>query len=224
MSPTAGSDDLDRFADAIRLLRSLPYPDEPIEVGFKGKGAEFNWRGLDGYIVHGVLEPNGEVLGLVELSVRALDPAQDVSSDVLRAVRLGDILPIVRARLTWAATNEDKGRRLGGMRRRPTQHRATASKAAKQKRRGGRPALGDDHHGRIALALLDEMSQGKARGVNQRLKARLDKEFGRDIPEQTIRTWVRAAQDAGWLAKAQQGKPGREPGWKLVDEMRRSRS
>jgi hypothetical protein len=193
-----------------------PYPDEPIDVEPQPKGAQFVWRGLPGYQVRGVLRAGTAALELVELNIRATSDS-DVKTQTLRSVPLGHLLPVARARLAWMI-RESEARQLFGMPPRSPDELATAQAAAAVPVAPGRPALGDEHYRHVALALLEELTQGSARGVHERLARRLTADLGRHVTRDTARDWVRTARARAWLAPTKQGRPGAEPGPKLLDE------
>ena len=79
----------------------------------------------------------------------------------------------------------------------------------------GRPRLADSLLRDVAVAYLEELRNG--RGVLQRLSSRFDR------PSPTIRDWVRAARERGWLGPApKQGKSGGIPGPLLLAEQEKA--
>ena len=81
----------------------------------------------------------------------------------------------------------------------------TNDQAAPQRR--GRPPLADDLLEHVARAYLEEAPAGT--GLTRRLAER----FGR--PEPTVRDWVAAARERGYLSPARPGRRGAAPGPRL---------
>jgi hypothetical protein len=81
----------------------------------------------------------------------------------------------------------------------------TNDQAAPQRR--GRPPLADDLLEQVARAYLEEAPAGT--GLTRRLAER----FGR--PEPTVRDWVAAARERGYLSPARPGRRGAAPGPRL---------
>lgn len=199
-----------------KLQKALdpPYLDEPIKCHLKRDRIDFIWAGTPGVAVTGKLKPTDSGLAFTELLIRPLGD-NEITTSTLRAVPLGRILQIVQAQLAHLEAVDDAAAAFGA-RRRPKWERAIAEKANQPRPRLGRPSLTDDHLRMVAETLLDELSHGPARGVHQRLADRLSKEVGRVLSPDTVRDWVRVARKHDWLAATKQGRPGAEPGSRLL--------
>jgi transposase len=76
----------------------------------------------------------------------------------------------------------------------------------------GRVLMTDDLLRRVAITYLEETESGGNRAVLQRMADRLGRSRG------TVRTWLGRAREEGWLGPGVQGRPGAEPGPKLIAE------
>jgi hypothetical protein len=140
-------------------------------------------------------------------------PYSGISSTLLRRIPLGRI--VAAAQQTLAARSwETEGVQLlpGGLLAGhdiPPETRALLERTNHHaaSRRRGRPPLADDLLEQVARAYLEEAPAGA--GLTRRLAGR----FGR--PEPTVRDWVAAARDRGYLSAARPGRRGAAPGPRL---------
>ncbi len=127
----------------------------------------------------------------------AADNVSGITGSLLRRVQVGDILHVARATVARASQDEPQ---------------VPVEPAAPPKARsGGRAALSDDLLRQVAVAYLAETAPGRPPGAVRRMA----EEFGR--PEETVRTWVAKARQAGWLGPSVKGRAGAEPGPLLRD-------
>jgi hypothetical protein len=140
-------------------------------------------------------------------------PYPGITSSLLRRIPLGRIVAAAQRTLaerSWAT----EGIRVlpGGLlvgddipAETRTLLERTNDQAAPQRR--GRPRLADDLLEQVARAYLEEAPAGS--GLTRRLAER----FGR--PEPTVRDWVAAARERGYLSPARPGRRGAAPGPRL---------
>ncbi|WP_202919518.1 hypothetical protein [Saccharothrix deserti] len=136
-----------------------------------------------------------------------------ITSDVLRRIPIGEIIARSQNALADRSWEDEGIRSLPG----PTldvdefpettrQALETANTLAERPQRG-RPPLDDELLERLAHAYLREAVHG--RGLTRRLAAQFNR------PEPTIKDWVKAARQRGYLSAAQPGQRGAGPGPRL---------
>lgn len=164
-----------------------------------GTLVSFAWQG-DDIAAEGDVSRRSTGLVISRLEVRS--PASEpvgLTHQLLRKVPLGKILAVARARF---AQNESAHLRLAGG---PSAGTLPP----------GRVQVTDELLRQVASAYLEETRPGKDRAVLQRLADRFQR------PKGTVRTWLGRAREEGWLGPGVQGRPGAEPGPRLLDEWAR---
>ncbi|WP_329453169.1 hypothetical protein OG894_41960 (plasmid) [Streptomyces sp. NBC_01724] len=234
MEPWDAYPDLDEIPDD-----AVPGPSLTLFVKERKRGpgyvADFLYQGPDLPVaVHGILANHGSGLGVVELELWRLSwgywdeygdfvgPAERVqdeedllspvpiTSDVLRRIPLGQIIARSQAELADQSWREEGVTVLG----RPAAADFEISPASREALENanalsktpqrGRPALDDALLHRVAHAYLREAVSGPG------LTRRLAEEF--DRPEPTIKDWIKAARDRGYLSPAIPGRRAAGPG------------
>lgn len=179
------------------LIRAAPEPDRPgssVVATFECVPKSGEWSAT-GTIARG---PQGLVISGLALQT-AVENVSGITGSLLRRIQVGDILHVARATIARASQDELQA---------PVEpEAATATKT----RSGGRASLGDDLLRRVAVAYLAETAPGRPPGAVKRMA----QEFHR--PEETVRTWVARARQAGWLGPSVKGRAGAEPGPRLRD-------
>ncbi|MFJ8439947.1 hypothetical protein [Kitasatospora griseola] len=192
--------------------------------------------------VYGILANEGSGLGVVELELWRLgwgygddwgdfigpghrdeqndgddeDTARPVrapiTSDVLRRIPLGQIIARAQAELADRSWEQEGITVLGGPG--PNRTPAPASTLALENAnrlsrpgRRGRPVLDDELLRQVAHAYLSEAVRGP--GLTARLAERFDR------PEPTIKDWIKAARNRGFLSPAIPGRRAAGPGPRL---------
>lgn len=142
-------------------------------------------------------------LAIRSLHIDSSDPA-GVSTLLLRRLQLGEVLALARQ-----ALNE----RIDHDAPEPAPPPAACSCGCHPRPRqfpkdSRYTTIDEAFLRRIALAYIEETAAG--RGALVRLATRFDR------PEMTVRTWIKRAREAGWLAPGASGRLGAEPGPKLL--------
>lgn len=139
-----------------------------------------------------------------------------ITSDLLRRIPIGRIVDLAERQLAQEDWRADGVMVITGPDRGPEELTAAETsalesgvEAARQTRRG-RPRLSADLLAQVAHAYLDETAAGA--GLLRRMADR----FGR--PEATIRDWIGAAREAGYLTPARPGRRGAGPGPRLTEK------
>lgn len=171
----------------------------------------------DDFAIEGTLAEDGERMKLVELVVAALGKDAEVTSSTLRDIELLKFVNAGRALVTesarfWtpealAEVEERYGIEVQGPG--PEVVRAARKRIKQAARRTPRSrGLGDDHYRRVALAAI-ELSERRVKpegGILEALKVAESKRLGRDIPIETVRTWLKVARDRKFLAPGERGR------------------
>ena len=127
-----------------------------------------------------------------------------VTGALMRRVQVGELLTAIRAQVAVDTVNRVVD--TGG----PT---FTPGDIERPPRRGGRAALTDELLRDVAIAYLNENGPGMPAGAVKRIAVQFER------PEETIRTWVTRARRDGWLGPSVKGRPGAEPGPRLLVAM-----
>ena len=183
---------------AVPVTLQTPSPEDQVA----GVAARFEYRdALLPATVRGVAKRGDR--GLTITSLEIIPDDGDIGGHLLRQLRVGNILAQVRAAVP--PPTEDP-------------HLVRVDEATRScecgHRRGGWPAITDDHLRRVATTYLEETAPDADPGA----LARMARHFGR--PEGTVRTWVKRARSDGWLGPGAKGRPGCEPGPRLLSAMR----
>ncbi len=183
-------------------------------------------EGIDEWRVTGLLRLAGDQLVLAELCVSPTPivalpsgrarrrkpsevPGTGLDSEVLRSIRVGQIMAEARAQLIEAP--EWAGGRAPLTEAQKGWAKAAAEAVKDRPLRRGRSGYPDDHYRRIALLYLDFQAQGVAHGINGRI-AEVE-----GVAPTTIKDWVHQARRRGFLTAAEPGKAGALPGPRLYD-------
>ncbi|MGW6475069.1 hypothetical protein [Streptomyces nigra] len=215
---------------------AVPGPSLTLFVKERGRGpgyvADFLYKASDLPVtVHGILANQGSGLGLIELELWRPDwgywddfgdfvgPSEDdaavtvsapITSDVLRRIPLGQIIARAQAELADQSWREDGvtilGRpRAAGSELAPTSLQALENaNALAQPAQRGRPPLDGELLHAVAHAYLREAINGP--GLHRRLADLFTR------PEPTIKDWIKAARDRGYLSPAVPGRRAAGPG------------
>jgi hypothetical protein len=137
-----------------------------------------------------------------------------ITSDVLRRIPIGEIIAQAQRELADRSWEAEGIRSLPGpaldvdqFPETTRQALETANALAEQPQRG-RPPLDDELLQDLAHAYLREAVHG--RGLTRRLAAHFNR------PEPTIKDWIKAARERGFLSPAQPGQRGAGPGPSLL--------
>lgn len=192
---------------ALPLDLAPPSPDEAAE----GVVTHFVYQdSRQGWTVRGQVSrgPSGLIISKLEIwpGGQKGEPSGGVTAGLLRRIPVGEMLSSVRAQAAWEAARREGTRKILGEEPAEGMFAETDSTV----RHGGRTPLSDDLLLSVALAYLEETAPGKDRRVLKRLSERFDR------PEETIRTWIARARKAGWLGPGSKGRPGAEPGPRLL--------
>jgi len=210
-------------AEALRRAAAVPFPTEQIDIEWidpeePASGLRFIWSGLTGWLVRGTVRSHGQGLVIDELAIRRSPDSTGqpgVTSKALRAIPIGFLLQVVRARLSHLKT-EDEARAVFGVIRRPEAEMRVVETAVAEGRRRGRRPMDREHFRLVARLYLAELESGKPRGAINRLAARLEEHLGHKVTENTARSWIyRARNEFEFLGPTKQGSPGAEPGPQL---------
>ncbi len=203
----------------------VPYPDEPVLTGALPqsdypKVARFEWAGpTDDWYVTGVVTDTAAGLAIADLRIYPR-PGQPIrpgalTNELLRGIPLGQLLAVVRARLS-----NERMRLLGIESHRASEgspmlvdesfsESVAAAKAAGElpaPRRGGKPPLPVAIYRRTAVIYLEELDKG-VRGLLDRIAKRLSEELGRVVPPETAKDWVQKARNRfHYLTPTKQGR------------------
>ncbi|MEU5248043.1 hypothetical protein AB0G81_28815 [Streptomyces asoensis] len=220
---------------------AVPGPSLTLFVKERGRGpgyvADFLYKAADLPVtVHGILVNEGAGLGLIELELWRPGwgywddfgdfvgpspesvPVQEersavlapITSDVLRRIPVGQILARAQAELADQSWKEEGLIAIGrsqaadpGIAPASLQVLENANALAKPVTRG-RPPLDESLLRRVAHAYLREAINGP--GLTRRLAGLFDR------PEPTIKDWIKAARDRGYLSPAVPGRRAAGPG------------
>ncbi|MFI5704857.1 hypothetical protein ACIA78_33055 [Streptomyces xanthochromogenes] len=208
---------------------AVPGPSLTLFVKERGRGpgyvADFLYKASDLPVaVHGILANQGSGLGLIELDLWRMDwgywddfgdfvgPSGDettvasapITSDVLRRIPLGQIIARAQAELADRSWREDGVTILGrsgaaGAELAPASLQALEiANALAQSAQRGRPPLDGELLRAVAQAYLREAINGP--GLHRRLADLFNR------PEPTIKDWIKAARDRGYLSPAVPGR------------------
>ncbi|MET9887638.1 hypothetical protein ABZZ20_31795 [Streptomyces sp. NPDC006430] len=200
-----------------------------------GYVADFVYKAADLPVtVHGILANQGAGLGVIELELWRPDwgywddfgdfvgPSQDdvptavsapITSDVLRRIPLGQIVARAQAELADQSWRDEGVTTLGlgrlqdesGPELAPASVQALENASAlAQPAQRGRPPLEEELLHRVAHAYLREAINGP--GLHRRLAQLFDR------PEPTIKDWIKAARECGYLSSAVPGRRAAGPG------------
>ncbi|MFF5161547.1 hypothetical protein ACFY3N_36220 [Streptomyces sp. NPDC000348] len=215
---------------------AVPGPSLTLFVKERGRGpgyvADFLYTASDLPVtVHGILANQGSGLGLIELELWRPDwgywdgfgdfigPSHDdaavtvsapITSDVLRRIPLGQIIARAQAELADQSWREDGVTILGrpqaaGSELAPASLQALENaNALAQPAQRGRPPLDGELLHAVAHAYLREAINGP--GLHHRLADLFNR------PEPTIKDWIKAARDRGYLSPAVPGRRAAGPG------------
>ncbi|MFE7045260.1 hypothetical protein ACFU9X_39365 [Streptomyces atratus] len=215
---------------------AVPGPELTLFVKERGRGpgyvADFLYKAADLPVtVHGILANQGSGLGLIELELWRPEwgywddwgdfvgpPEEDevvavsapITSDVLRRIPLGQIVARAQAELADQSWKEEGVTVLGRSRAAGSDLAPASLQALEnanvlaQPAQRGRPPLDGELLHVVAHAYLREAINGP--GLHRRL-ANL---FNR--PEPTIKDWIKAARDRGYLSPAVPGRRAAGPG------------
>ncbi|MFH9829081.1 hypothetical protein [Streptomyces bobili] len=229
----------DAYADLAAIPEdAVPGPSLTLFVKERQRGpgyvADFLYKAADLPVtVHGILANQGSGLGVIELELWRPDwgywddfgdfvgPAEDdapaavsapITSDVLRRIPLGQIVARAQAELADQSWN-DEGvitLRIGRTRAGNAAVLAPAAtlalenaSALAQPAQRGRPPLEEELLHRVAHAYLREAVNGP--GLHRRLAQLFDR------PEPTVKDWIKAARERGYLSPAVPGKRAARP-------------
>ncbi|EST27472.1 hypothetical protein N566_23360 [Streptomycetaceae bacterium MP113-05] len=216
---------------------AVPGPELTLYIKERKRGpgyvADFVYKAADLPVtVHGILANQGSGLGLIELELWRPEwgywdsygdfvgaPEKEapatacapITSDVLRRIPLGQIVARAQAELADQSWKEEGVIVIGRPRSDSDSDLAPASRQALEKANAlaqpaqrGRPPLDGEllHH--VAHAYLREAINGP--GLTRRLATQFDR------PEPTIKDWIRAARDRGYLSPATPGRRAAGPG------------
>ncbi|MFE0737405.1 hypothetical protein [Streptomyces sp. NPDC058855] len=200
-----------------------------------GYVADFVYKTADLPVtVHGILVNQGAGLGVIELELWRPDwgywddfgdfvgPSEDdvpptvsapITSDVLRRIPLGQIVARAQAELARPVWKDEGVTTLGlgqprdgsGPEIAPESVQALENaNALAQPAQRGRPPLEEELLHRVAHAYLREAINGP--GLHRRLAQLFDR------PEPTIKDWIKAARQRGYLSPAVPGRRAAGPG------------
>jgi hypothetical protein len=151
------------------------------------------------------------------LSLAPVDGRDDeLTPSVLRAVRPD---AVVRMTLSWIRVQNARDPVPEWSHAWAPKHRRALRAAVAEldatppaeKRRGGRPALGDDHWRDFARSCIDLNHQGKGAVLRT-----LAEKYGKS--ERTIANWLQRARNERWLQPGKQGQAWYAPGERLLVE------
>ena len=196
---------LPRHVDPNRSISFDPANPDRIEVKLRDSEAGFEARLK-------ASTASGRVV-FTELTVQA----RDVTSTILKSLKIGDIREGVLEQLRFAdwATRE-VGASTTDQEAAYTTIQQTAASLRGTGRRRGRPALDDDFLRHIAeryLELLDQHGQRVVKKLTEELRKKPGPET---LSRETVARWVKRARQDGWLTPSTPGKAGGSPGHKLL--------
>ncbi|WP_405204071.1 hypothetical protein OG795_00035 [[Kitasatospora] papulosa] len=217
---------------------AVPGPELTLFVKERERGpgyvADFLYKAADLPVtVHGILANQGTGLGIIELELwrpgwgywddwgdfvgppdedAAVAVSVPITSDVLRRIPLGQIVARAQAELADQSWKEEGVTVLGRSRAAgsdlpPPSLRALENanaNALAQPAQRGRPPLDADLLHAVAHAYLREAINGP--GLHRRLADLFNR------PEPTIKDWIKAARDRGYLSPAVPGRRAAGPG------------
>lgn len=163
--------------------------------------------------VIGTLTDVDDRLVLTKLEITSHPDGGEVSASAVHRLQVAQIVADARKQIvavggfTWEGRDPDE---IAVARRR-------AERAAGPLKRG-RSGYGDEHYRRIAFAYLDLVDRGQTRGVLAALAAAETKSLGREVPVETVRTWVNQARRRGFLTPGEPGRAGAKPGPRLIED------
>lgn len=164
------------------------------------------------------IEPNPVVWREGEPGLRrATETPSGITSAALRSIRLSQVLATVRRELgeaeRWVEAAQEMAPSVP-----VTRWDQASARALKKSFRSAAPGRSDDFYRAVAIGFLEEQAAG--RGVYARLAERLARYRldGEPIPAETLRTWVRVAEQRGYLTPGTRGRSDRQPGPRLVEE------
>ncbi|MFF7887822.1 hypothetical protein ACH40F_41110 [Streptomyces sp. NPDC020794] len=220
---------------------AVPGPSHTLFIKELGRGpgyvADFLYKAADLPVtVHGILANQGSGLGLIELELwrpgwgywddfgdfvgppTESAPVQEersavpvpITSDVLRRIPVGQILARAQAELADQSWKEDGVVVLGRSQAAEPELAPVSLQALENANvlatptPRGRPPLDENLLHRVAHAYLREAINGP--GLTRRLADLFDR------PEPTIKDWIKAARDRGYLSPAVPGRRAAGPG------------
>lgn len=190
--------------------------DPPSTVGrVIGMTADTSWA-----FVAEVRTAGGELV-VAELSIRppqgfdAPVPGSGVTADLLRTISVAEVLRAVREELpaTLAISREyaaTTGTKLDAKTVRRIK-KAVAAVAPADLRRGRTP-YPDDFYREVALRYLELQAQGQRRQIRKTLAEEWAPKLDREIPTDTVKSWLREAAKRQMLVFTGGGVSGAEPG------------
>lgn len=178
------------------------------------------------YDLHGRLAARGDTFKLVSLHVSTSDEAAEVTGATLRSIEVAKLVHAARALVAraaefWTPASRREIEREHGVTMRPLPKEVVQAverqirRAASKPLRRGSAGYGDDHYRRIALAYLRALEAGRTRGVLAQIAADESRRLGREVPVETVRTWVKIARDRQFLTAGEPGRAGAMPGPRL---------
>ncbi|WP_405676306.1 hypothetical protein OG239_41725 [Streptomyces sp. NBC_00868] len=230
----------DAYTDLAEIPQdAVPGPSLTLFVKDRVRGpgyvADFVYKAADLPVtVHGVLANQGSSLGVIELELWRpgwgywddfgdfVGPSEDdapaavsapITSEVLRRIPLGQIVARAQAELADQSWKDEGVITLGLGRPQddsaadlaPASVRALENAGAlAQPAQRGRPPLDGELLHRLAHAYLREAVNGP--GLHRRLANLFDR------PEPTIKDWIKAARERGYLSPAVPGRRAAGPG------------
>jgi hypothetical protein len=162
--------------------------------------------GADLWVIGGDLVSTNYGPTLRGLTVRPwpLDAPREITSGLLRGIRVGDLRDRAYVQLRFA-TGSPTGRAT-------TEDEAERIEAADAKPRRGRKPLPDSHYRRIAQAYVDLQEQhGRSHGL---IRALAEAEH---VSEAAMRGWIHRARQRGYLPQARKGRSSAGPGPRLYE-------
>ncbi|MEV5792687.1 hypothetical protein [Streptomyces sp. NPDC052192] len=202
----------DVLAAAQRAFTGLPITlEEPTEEELEAAERRFAYATSD-WSVQGRVRDDEGGPRIVSLEIFPPEDEGAVTASVVRSVPVGQIIAALRTLLPLDRARREGVRYDSFAPGPPPGYAYTplVGDPPKVPRRGGKPAVTDDHLRAVAEAYLVETAPGQP----ARPMERLAKKFGR--PEETVRTWIARARKEGWLAPGMRGRVGGEPGPKLL--------
>jgi hypothetical protein len=177
--------------------------------------------------VSGVVDVVDRRLVVTHLEIQLLEhhrasggefPAAGITGAVLRDIRLEELAQQVKQRLIEQPKALDQLRQRGivALPEADRLIRENARRAARTQLRKGRAGYPEDFYRGVALRYL-EIAASQNRGVIPQLATEYGRRLKREIPRDTVKSWLRKARELGLLEFDGQGRSGARPGPQLYE-------